>query len=52
MILVRFVFQTKWGNAQKVVDEFKQNTEMMQRILGPEVHGRVLIDSGKRRVSS
>ena len=44
MVLVRFVFQAKWRNAQKVVDEFKENAEMMQRILGSEVHGRVLTD--------
>ena len=44
MVLVRFVFQAKWGNAQKVVDEFKENAEMMQRIFGPEVHGRILTD--------
>ena len=44
MIMVRMVFQAKWGNAQKVVDEFKENAEMMQRITGPEVRGRILTD--------
>ena len=44
MVLVRFVFQAKWRNAQKVVDEFKKNTELMQSVLGPDVHGRILTD--------
>ncbi len=44
MVLVRFVFQAKWRNAQKVVDEFKKNAEMMQSVLGSEMHGRILTD--------
>ena len=44
MVLVRFVFQAKWRNAQIVVDEFKKNAEMMQSVLGPDVHGRILTD--------
>jgi hypothetical protein len=44
MVLVRFVFQAKWGSAGKAVEDFKKNAELMQSILGPEVHGRVLTD--------
>ncbi len=44
MILVRMVFQTKWGKAQEVVDEFKKNADMMRRVTGPRVRGRVLTD--------
>ncbi len=44
MVLVRYVFQAKWRRAEIVVDEFKKNAEMMQSVLGPEVHGRILTD--------
>jgi hypothetical protein len=44
MILVRLVFQTKWGKAQEVIDGFKQNAEMMRRIVGPNVRARILSD--------
>jgi hypothetical protein len=44
MILVRFVFQAKWGKAGQVVEDFKQNEEMMKRILGPDVKVRILTD--------
>lgn len=44
MILVRIVFQTKWGRAQEVVDGFGQDAEMMRRIAGPNVRGRILTD--------
>jgi predicted transcriptional regulator len=44
MILVRMVFQTEWGKAQQVVDGFKQNVEMMRRIVGPNVRARILTD--------
>ena len=44
MILVRFVFQTKWGKAQQVVDSFKQDAEMMRRIVGPNMRSRLLTD--------
>jgi hypothetical protein len=44
MILVRLTMQTKWGMADKVVDEYKSNLEMMRRVLGSDVHGRILTD--------
>ena len=44
MVLVRYVFQAKWRSAEKVVNEFKKNAEMMQSVLGSEVHGRILTD--------
>lgn len=44
MILVRLVFQSKWGKAQQVVDEFKQNAEMMRRMINPTGRARILTD--------
>ena len=44
MILVRFVFQAKYGKAGEVVEDFKKATEMMQKILGSNVHVRILTD--------
>ena len=44
MILVRFVFQAKYGKAGEVVEDFKKATEMMQKILGSNVHMRILTD--------
>jgi hypothetical protein len=44
MILVRQVFQAKFGHAQQVVAMFKQNADMMQRITGGVGHGRILTD--------
>ena len=44
MIVVRFVFQAKWGKAVEVVESFKQSKEMMQRIAGPNVKVRILTD--------
>jgi hypothetical protein len=44
MILVRLVFQAKWGQAQEVIDRFTQNAEMMRRIVGPNVRARILSD--------
>jgi hypothetical protein len=44
MILVRLVFQTRWGKAQQVVDSFKQDTEMARRIVGPNMRSRILTD--------
>ena len=42
MILVRLVFQAKSGKAGQVVEDFKQNEEMMRRIMGPGVKVRFL----------
>ncbi len=36
MIIVRYTFQTKWGKAQEVVDEFKGMVEAMQKSMGVE----------------
>lgn len=44
MILVRLVFQAKWGRAGDVVDQFKQNVELMRRIQGSDVRVRILTD--------
>ena len=44
MIVVRFVFQAKWGKADEVVDEFKKNAEMMRKALGSNVRVRLLTD--------
>ena len=44
MILVRFVFQAKSGKAGQVVEQFKQNEEVMRRIVGPDVRIRILTD--------
>jgi len=44
MIVVRFVFQTKWGKAQDVVDELKQNADSMRNFVGADVRVRILTD--------
>ena len=44
MIVVRIVFQTKWGKAQVAVDEFKRAAEMMRRVTGPNAHVRIYTD--------
>lgn len=44
MILVRMVFQVKWGMVREVVEEMKRNEEMFQRIHGPDVKVRILTD--------
>jgi quinol monooxygenase YgiN len=44
MIVVRFVFQAKWGKADEVVDEFKKNAELMREALGSNVRVRLLTD--------
>lgn len=43
MILVRFVFQAKFGKAGEVVESFKQNAESMG-FVGPDVRVRYLTD--------
>ncbi len=44
MILVRFVFQAKFGKAGEVVEAFKQNAESMGGFLGQEIRVRYLTD--------
>ena len=44
MIVVRFVFQAKWGQAGKVVEDYKEGVEMMKRIAGPDAKFRVYTD--------
>jgi len=44
MILVRLVFQAKWGKAGAVANEFKRNAEMMKKMFGPDVRVRILTD--------
>ena len=44
MVVVRMVFQTKWGKAQEVVDEFASMVDIMRRITGNNAHVRILTD--------
>jgi hypothetical protein len=44
MVVVRLVFQIKWGRAQQVVEALKKDTDMMQRIMGLSVRWRLLTD--------
>ena len=42
MVLVRIVFQTKWGKAQEVVESMKQSVEALSSEFGGS--GRILTD--------
>ena len=44
MVLVRFVFQAKFGTAGKVVEQFKEYTKSAGGFLGPDVRVRFLTD--------
>ena len=44
MIVVRFVFQAKFGKAGEVVEGSKEGAEMMRRIAGPDAKVRLLTD--------
>ncbi len=44
MIVVRMVFQTKWGKAQEAVDEFNHAVEIMRRLTGTNTHVRIYTD--------
>lgn len=44
MILVRMVFQAKWGKAGEVAKRFEEGKELMQRVLGQDVRMRILTD--------
>jgi hypothetical protein len=44
MVIVRLVFQAKYGKAHEVVDEFKNFAEVARRFLGPDRKGRILTD--------
>lgn len=44
MILLRIVFQAKWGQAQEVVNGIMESTEMVRRITGSTARVRVLTD--------
>ena len=44
MIVVRFVLQTKSGEAEDVVKNFQKNAEMMRRLTGTEGKVRLLTD--------
>lgn len=44
MIVVRFVFQARWGQAGKAVEDFSQGVEMMKRVAGPNAKIRFLTD--------
>ena len=44
MILVRFVFQVRWGRAQEVINHTDRIAPIMRRIYGPSVRARVLTD--------
>jgi len=44
MIVVRFVFQAKFGTAGQVVEGFKEMAASMRRVAGPDIRARVLTD--------
>ena len=44
MVVVRFVFQAKWGHAGKAVEDYKQGEAMMKRIAGPNAKFRLYTD--------
>jgi hypothetical protein len=44
MILVRFVCQAKFGQANEVVTGFKQSGEIVRTLVGPHVRARLLTD--------
>lgn len=44
MVVVRLVFQAKFGTANQVVAGFKQAMEVAQQVFGPDAHGRILTD--------
>ena len=44
MVLVRFVFQAKFGTAGKVIEQFKEYTESAGGYLGQNVRVRFLTD--------
>lgn len=44
MILVRLVFQTKFGKTGQLVNEYKENAELMRKVVGPDVKIRFLTD--------
>ena len=44
MVVVRLVFQTKYGKAQEVVDEFKKMMPIMRRVLGKDMRTRIYTD--------
>lgn len=44
MIVVRTVFQTKWGKAQEVVAGFIKSGEAAQKILGQSIRARIMTD--------
>ena len=44
MILVRFVFQVRWGRVQEVVNQTDRMASIMRRIYGPKARARILTD--------
>jgi hypothetical protein len=44
MVVVRLVFQTKYGKAQEVVDQFKRDAAIMRRAFGKERRARLYTD--------
>jgi hypothetical protein len=44
MIVVRYVFQAKWGKAGQVVEQFKQGEEKMRELAGENIRFRILTD--------
>ena len=44
MIVVRYVFQAKWGQAGQVIEQFKQGEEIMRKLAGDNVRIRLLTD--------
>lgn len=44
MIVVRYVFQAKWGKAGQVIEQFKQREEKFRELAGDNVRMRLLTD--------
>ena len=44
MIVVRFVFQAKWGQAGEVAKNYERGAEMMKKIVGLNAKMRLLTD--------
>ena len=44
MIVVRMVFQAKWGKSNEAVEEFAKMEPVMRRFVGPNARMRVLTD--------
>ena len=44
MIVVRMVFQAKWGKAGEAAQEFRENAKTWKKVMGSNVRTRILTD--------